>query len=984
MVRKPGVRSEDAGASKRVWALLVDDVHWASDSLREFGVSVRSGIEPVTGVVKLQPFEVITAAVFARLRPDYEWWVTPNRPDGGIDFVGRGVFLKSDELGIDAAITIGGQCKKRERVNDLVGELSGSFARMSTILDPTFFVAAFSANLTRKRVVEARRILERTHQRHCHILDRDQIESLIASNLEVVRPMVAKIYPCSVADFLLGYFENKNQAPPELSLEVLAPSSILAGETFRITIQVTRNSTSEREFRMRWTPGEGPGLDTALVTPLEAESKDGVLLDFQTAGSDDPFTVRQDLEFILYAVGERPLGHVSIHSIQQSAEALAFFSLPCIRVIENLRPRFFEEPYRVALDEVNRGLHRTSAGRVVSVAVLGAGGSGKSRLCEEVGIEARRNGAQLISARQAHSVEIPRRILANLLLELVDSPVGITSPAERVTSSLRRLESNLASRAQPVIEALFGGGGRGGSEDDDQTILSVLAVLIAQRARFQTVLVHLHDLHWCTFDVLEIVDRLIWQLSQLRFNPLSGGTSSGLHVLFLLEGRTHEYREASETGWSTRVFESFIERLDCPKAICRSFRPKESRAFARRLFEQMYSASRLVPESLLELQEELIAGVHRAAGGNPFHMLEHVKLLLQHSILGQNPQTGLLYMIRPDFRNVHLSKTVFDAIAARWRYYWEHNRKLAVLLWSASMVEDNLPEQLFHHLWSRLAPSVTQTEIESTEFLSQSRRIGEGSSVSFRHENYFQAMRRLQVPDKERQAVLDAHLEWFSGSRRLPPALRFAQARVSLAAIRPDRRKIRRLLQTAHRAALKQGDRSLASRILATLLDGITWPMHAESPLTAVALERACAEETELCEHLVRSGQPDFALDRIHRVLIVIDSRFEFPPVGISSAVGAVLRYRFLLLSMEAGILFHDRRPQEAVRITNRTVRDLDTILSRVGSNERKNWNRVVLEVAVAGCAEPPDSGGRARNGVMRAVIDQNRGSMNRESSAEF
>jgi hypothetical protein len=974
----PTAPASEIEITRRVWERLVDDFYWSPDSLRKLRVGVRFKGDSIPKEVKLQPFEVIVAAVFAQLRPDYEWWVTPNQPDDGVDFIGRGVFLNSKELGIDAAITIGGQCKKRERVNDVVGELSGSFARMAASLDPTLFVAAFSATLTTRRVTEARRILERAHQRHCHILDREQIESLIAANLPAAQPVIRNAFSSSDADFVLDYFKRKDGALPIINVKVLAPPSALAGEPFHVALQITRNSISENRLRVRWMPPSGSHNAGALVTPIAAESEGGVTLDFQAATLDDPFFVQLNLEFLLYAVGAQDLGRVSIHTIQPPAKPLTVVDLPEITVVENLRPRFYDVPYRAALDEIDRAFARARTGKVSAVAILGAGGAGKSRLCEEVGIEARRRGTQVVSARQAHTAEFPRRILANLLLELAESGDSHQDPANRVHDVLRGLEPGLAARARPVVETLFDYAGKPGSADDDQALLSVLAVLIARRSCLQPLIIHLHDLHWCTFDVLETIDRLIWQLDHLNLRPVPSVATSGLRVLFLLEGRMHEFRETDETGWSTRVFERFIERLACPAAICRAFQPEESAAFATRLFEQAHSANRLISEPLLELQQELIESVHSVAGGNPFHILEHVKLLQQHGILGQNPQTGLMYMVQPDFRHVALPETVFDAIAARWRYYWEHHQKLAIVLWSAALVDDSLPGSLFRHLWSRLAPQVTQADIDSSEFLTLPRRDDEGTQVSFRHENYFQAMRRLQLPDLERRAVVNAYATWFEGAPRLSPALRYAQARVALETPSPDRRYIRRLLRTAHDTAHKRGDRGLASRILATLLDEITWALHEESPLTMEALAQACDDEIELCQHLIRSGRPDVAYRRIERVQDVIESRFRPRTFRTSAIADRILQRRFVLLRMKAGILYHDRRPREAARVTEQAVRELDSLVSGLTDSERRRWDRVVMEVLDAHSDAIALSGD-----LRRAVIEARKAAAIAESLVE-
>ncbi|MGA9768464.1 MAG: AAA family ATPase [Blastocatellia bacterium] len=931
---------------RNVWSLLTKDFHWSHEALSRLRVGVHSPRgSALPGEVKLQPFEVIVAAVFARLRPDYDWWVTPNLPDGGIDFIGRGVFLSSKELGIDAAITIGGQCKKHEHVNSVVSVLSGSFVNMAHTLHPTFFVAALSSSLSTKRVAEARLRLEATLQRHCHILDRGQLESLIGANLIAVEPIISKAFSQEEADYILNYFMQCSGKQPTLSMRASAPASALAGESFRVRMQISRSSIAENPFRLKWNPSAEQSPAT-LVAPIAADSRDGVALDFLIAASEDPFVIEQELEFLLYAVGSQPLGTVELNSTGKTAEPIVTIDLPNVDVIENLRPPFYEVPYREPLDELERGLARARAGKVSCVGIVGAGGAGKTRLCEEMCLEARRHGAHVTSARQAHSIEFPRRILANLLLALTDISLPNQPPTNRIDDILSRLEPKLADRARPAIEALCGQAGKAGSFEDDQSLLSVLAVLIAQRSRSQTVIIHLHDLHWCTLDVLETIDRLIWQLDHLKVQPTSDAPLSGLRVLFLLEGRMHEHRAESKTDWSTKIFERFIKRLDCPVAQCRAFEPYESATFAQRLFEQQHSANRMLPSALLKLQQELIATIYHVAGGNPLHMLEQVKLLQQHGILAQNPRTGFIYMVRPEFHHVPLPLSVFETIEARWRYYSLNDRKLAVLLWAAALVDDNLPPSLFEHLWSRIAPDVTQKKIESTEFLRFPQSDEEGMRVSFRHENYFQTVRRIQLPEEERRVVIEAYSEWFSKAKGLSPVLRYVQAKVELESPSPDFKHVRRILRATQDMALRRQDRSLTSRILATLLDGVTWPSHEQKPLSVKAFISACDDEVALCRNLIRSGQTDVAYDRIQYTLRVIDGYLNSHHAKATDGLDTIRQRKFTLLMLKAGILYHARQPAEALAITDDAVKALNVLIADASNREQKKWREVIMEVS--------------------------------------
>jgi len=922
---------------------MAGNFSWSRESLSELRVGIHSPTGSRLGKnVRLQIFEVVVTAVFAKLRPDFDWWVTPSRPDGGVDFIGRGVFLTSKELGIDAAITIGGQCKKRGSVGSVVDQLSGSFVKMAETIHPTLFVAALSATVTAARIAKAKATLEKILQRHCHILDRRQLESLIGANLVAAEPIIQKALRRKDAALVLGYFERQAHSTSAIAIEVTAPSSVLAGESFRVRLKITRSSISENSFRLRWRPSSEKQAAT-LVVPVGSNLEQGVALDFLNTGGEDPFVVNQDLEFLIYAVGSQKLGTIEILQIDKHDELTSTKLLPLVEVVENLRPPFYDVPYREPLYELERGLARARAGRVSVVTVVGAGGAGKTRLCEEMCLEARRSGAQIVSARQAHSTEFPRRILANLLLSLADQPLLSQSTSKAIENLLSQLEPRLASRARSAIEALFEQAGKPGSFEDDQALLSVLAVLIARTARSQTVIIHLHDLHWCTFDVLELLDRLIWQLDQLRVHLAARGKPSGIRALFLLEGRMHEFREDAETGWSTKVFERFIERIGSPVATCRAFTSDESAAFAQRLFEQEHSANLLLPKALLALQQELINRVHQVAGGNPLHMLEQVKLLQQHGILAQNPRTGFIYMVKPEFEHIPLPATVFETIEARWRYYSDTKRSLAMLLWAAALVDDSLPLHLFKHLWTCIASDVSQSQIESTEFLRFPQSPEEGLQVSFRHENYFQTVRRIQLPDRDRRAIVEIYSAWFAQAKGLGPGLRYVQARVELEAPTPDLKRVNRILRAVRDTAVKRRDRGLTARVLATLLDGVAWPTNEIKPLSKPLLVQACDDEIALCLGLVSSGRTDTAYERIQRVLDIIEGRIQRDGQA-SEFVNDIKRRRFTLLTMKARILYHNRRPAEALAITEEAIRELE-LLTKASPPDKRQWSDVIMEV---------------------------------------
>jgi hypothetical protein len=164
----------------------------------------------------------------------------------------------------------------------------------------------------------------------------------------------------------------------------------------------------------------------------------------------------------------------------------------------------------------------------------------------------------------------------------------------------------------------------------------------------------------------------------------------------------------------------------------------------------------------LGLQAELIRAISDTAGANPFHALEQVRLLKETGEIGQNPKTGLLYMIGPPRTGVALPDSVFAAIGLRWHYIRERAPGLALLVWGSALLDDHLPLSLFRHLWAELAPEVSVREIDATDMLWTGD--GDDREVVFRHENYFESVRRFTVSDEDRRRVVNA------SSNSVPPS----------------------------------------------------------------------------------------------------------------------------------------------------------------------------------------------------------------------
>lgn len=942
----------ESEVERRVWRLLTRDFTWEIPA--SFEVKLYGGAGASDGPVKLQVFEVAVAAIFAQIRPEYDWYVTPNRPDGGLDFVGRHGFLEHEALGITAAITVGGQCKKRTRVDDIVQEVAGSLVRMASTINPTFFVVALSARLDQDRVKSAQLILERAHQRQCHILDRHQIEGLIYDHLPVVHGILREALTTGEVCDVVDYFDAHKPSRPSCSIEVAAPEKVLAGVPFSVTLSVLYSAASASATRLWWKPadhGEGRSDSITLISPFGADMQAGVEL-VPSGAVDDPIRVTQTIELVTYSVGKVDLGEVctGLQAPGLIGEP-TWIGLGRTQVIENVRPRFFDRPFRAGLDQLASAYDRTLTGMVGSIGVVGAGGSGKSRLCDEFTLERRRLGANVVSAQQAKTLDEPHRIISNLFDGLIPHVVSFADPADRVIKAIQRYDASLAERAGPAIHSIFGTSFGTSGGVSEQSLLSSLLLLIVARAHQAPLIVHLQDLHWCAADVLSLLERLVWQLEGVLSSnaPISAGTG----VLFVFEGRIRERHGLGTDSWVSEPFETFLQKLDCPIVRCSSFASDDGLDFIRRLFEDRYSARRIVNDDLLELQRQLIDQIDRSAGGNPFHSLEQVQLLKERRVLGQNPDTGLLYLIQPAPNGSLLPDSVFEAIQLRWRYLAVRAPPLALLVWAASLLEDRIPGPLFHLLWRKIAPDVSLGEVDATDML-WTGDIG-GRGVMFRHENYFRSIRRFEVSSHDRRQVVEIYAEWFDAAVRRDHLDQFRWARVLLELPEPDVGGARRLLAAALRGARRDGDVRLVRRILATSLD-LRWDEDARSPIPTNIFLVNCDRELALIRDLMGSDrfQSEKRLDGLR---IGLCRRLTSERSRSLQTLVELKRRQLVTEVLRSQILYNDRRPTIASEVAALAVSGIRELRPDDASGDDATWDALEMEALYSQAAALAVSG---------------------------
>lgn len=138
--------------------------------------------------------------------------------------------------------------------------------------------------------------------RHCHILDRPQIEGLIHEHFEVVDEILREALTHEQGVAVRSYFEERVR--PASSIDVAAPDRVLAGLPFGVRIAVRSSIASAPDARVWWRPGGSGDADAPpvrLIGPVGAGRCAGVALASDNA-TEDPIPAHRSIELVTYSV----------------------------------------------------------------------------------------------------------------------------------------------------------------------------------------------------------------------------------------------------------------------------------------------------------------------------------------------------------------------------------------------------------------------------------------------------------------------------------------------------------------------------------------------------------------------------------------------------------------------------------------------------------------------------------------------------------
>jgi tetratricopeptide (TPR) repeat protein len=154
-------------------------------------------------------------------------------------------------------------------------------------------------------------------------------------------------------------------------------------------------------------------------------------------------------------------------------------------------------------------------------------------------------------------------------------------------------------------------------------------------------------------------------------------------------------------------------------------------------------------------------------------------------------------------------------IINRFDYQKKYKPALAALIRAVALIKDRIDNSLFFKLKEVLAPDETIADVAKTEFITIP--YYETDEVKFRHENYFQSIRGLELIEREK--VVQCYLDWMNDREKNSAEALFDLGRVMEYKPKPDKNVIRNLYHKGIEVSEKKHQYPLSTQILERLLN---------------------------------------------------------------------------------------------------------------------------------------------------------------------
>lgn len=710
---------------------------------------------------KLQLFEVLVTETITRSDNSRNWFVSQCSGDGGVDFYGEKPEIGIPNLVVIPPQIIFGQVKRRKdeiKPEDIINDIRKIYDNYliehgDKNLQNIFFVVS-STNIEKsifnlddfKTSPLLVKIFD-TPQQTIQFIDANKIFQYWALYRSEIEPILKAILPKKENHLFNKYLNTFLQKDGCDLFEVHSEKVNygVTGKELPVRLLITPNiELPETKLIVRWKKNINEQNNIEIVRPYKLPSNEGYLVSLSGIKSH-----KIELFVRCFAHGEIELGKIELLSIDGSL----IKSIDLHKAYFNYQfnpPYFSTEKNRVIENTIESSINKIKAGGIESFAITGIGGSGKTKLCENVIDIAHKQEFRIITISHPLNKISNRHLIKEFVFSLANINKNDCSFIENIENDLHLAWGKSNQKLINALKLYIEDSNNSVNTDD---IMKCLSVLLLHELEQFSIIIHLKDLHWASSEEFEILEKLVYNLKR-NDSYLKRG------ILFLFEGRNKEALKIDEKYFTPIDWFNFLKNDFVVEKEVKSWNLNECEMFLDNLFESSLNRNLYLPSKSQPLYQELLEHILVWAKGNPMHLVEQLKLLLAKEIVKQNDKNGLLYVSKKLPEKYSAPENTYELIKQRVEFFKIKYPRYVDFFIFISKIGKQLEKAFFDYLINNyFTADIEQAKRVFLKMDFASVPIENHSSFEFSHENYYHSVKDEELCDKEKLPSIA--LEWY-------------------------------------------------------------------------------------------------------------------------------------------------------------------------------------------------------------------------------
>lgn len=432
--------------------------------------------------------------------------------------------------------------------------------------------------------------------------------------------------------------------------------------------------------------------------------------------------------------GEIDLGEIEIYSSKN--QFIAKTSLNSITIKDGFSFYYYRKPNFKIYQELKNVLVQTEDNHFFPIAILGDGGIGKSALISEIYSFAVQREYVTIDIAQPKDQQHNRYVVNRLFRSIICAEDEEQFFDYCIVTYIRKFLG--LNYNEDWSEALSNYFTIENSEINAAYIADCMVACTIKMAAKSGVLLWLSDLQWASPEMITILEMFINELYNNK-NILHN------NVVIIFEGRKNECLFVNNKKYYPAHWDAFTNNYLLQKYEIKSWNKADSYEFMLQLFRIEPSEESLYKKYIEELLDK--------SKGNPMHMLESVRYLLEKKRLAFNKEHKIV-ILNNDLLDIYV-KNIYEIIKRRIAYYQQNYKNYIDILCITAKLNGIQPV-LFQRLINKYCCEYDNLEEIENESAFGTRK---DNRFYFAHENYFITFKKLKVTNEA--IILDA-IEFYS------------------------------------------------------------------------------------------------------------------------------------------------------------------------------------------------------------------------------